>query len=110
MGKSSLLEAGLIPRLEQTHELVRRLSNRQLRLWLGAPLQRVPTELSAYRPKLKEAGRQLLLCLPAGESAGSLLQNLCGLGLQIQDFETDQSGLEEVFLQLTGMKEVAGGQ
>jgi ABC-2 type transport system ATP-binding protein len=29
---------------------------------------------------------------------------LCQLGLAIRDIETDQSGLEEVFMQLTGMR------
>jgi len=106
----AIMNHGELIALEQTHELVRRLSNRQLRLWLEAPLAEIPAALTAYRPKLKEDGRQLLLCLPAGESAGALLQDICGLGLQIKDFETDQSGLEEVFLQLTGMKEVAGEQ
>lgn len=91
--------------LEQTHELVRRLSNRQLRLWLEGPLTELPVGLDTYRPRLRDDGRELLLCLPAGESAGTLLKKICGLGLQIRDFETDQSGLEEVFIQLTGMKE-----
>ncbi len=104
----AIMNHGELIALEQTHELVRRLSNRQLRLWLAAPLAEIPAALSAYRPKLKEDGQKKKKKKTAGESAGTLLQDICGLGLQIQDFETDQSGLEEVFLQLTGMREVAG--
>ena len=100
----AIMNHGELIALEQTHELVRRLSNRQVRLWLEAPLAELPAGFEVYRPKLKEDGRELLLCLPAGESAGNLLQKICGIGLQIRDIETDQSGLEEVFLQLTGMK------
>jgi len=36
---------------------------------------------------------------------GDLLAELCGLGLVIRDMETQQSRLEEVFLQLTGIDE-----
>jgi len=100
----AIMHHGELIAMEQTHELVRRLSNRQLRFWLDSPLQELPLALTEFRPKLKEDGRQLLLNLPAGESAGVLLNRVCELGLKIRDIETDQSGLEEVFLQLTGMK------
>ncbi len=105
----AIMNHGELIALEETHELVRRLSNRQLRLWLQESLTEMPPGLETYRPKLKGDGRELLLCLPTGESAGVLLQKICQLGLQVRDIETDQSGLEEVFLQLTGMKEGAGG-
>jgi ABC-2 type transport system ATP-binding protein len=100
----AIMHYGGLIALEKTHDLVRRLSNRQLRFWLDTPLQELPLSLTRFRPQLKEDGRQLLLNLPAGESAGALLNLVCELGLKIRDLETDQSGLEEVFLQLTGMK------
>jgi ABC-2 type transport system ATP-binding protein len=100
----AIMNHGELIALEDTHDLVRRLSNRQLRLWLEQPLAEQPAELKNYSPQLKEDGRLLLLNLPAGESAGHLLNQICSLGLNISDIETDQSGLEEVFIQLTGMK------
>ncbi len=106
----AIMHHGQLIAMEATHELVRRLSNRQLRLWLELPLQEMPVGLEAYRPKLKEDGRQLLLNLPAGESAGILLGRICELGLKVRDIETDQSGLEEVFIQLTGLQGAAHGR
>ncbi len=100
----AIMNHGELIAMEETQELVRRLSNRRLRLWLESPLEEIPAALTVYRPKLKADGRELLLCLPTGEGAGILLQQLCELGLKVRDIETDQSGLEEVFLQLTGMK------
>lgn len=100
----AIMNHGELIALEKTHELVRRLSTRQFRFWLDTSLLEVPLGFAIYRPKLKEGGRELLLSLPAGESAGALLQKICGLGLNIRDMETDQGGLEEVFIQLTGMK------
>lgn len=105
----AIMHHGDLIALEQTHELVRKLSNRQLRLWLDQPLTSVPGELANYRPVLKDAGSELLLCLPPDVSAGELLKKICSLGLEIRDIETDQSGLEEVFLQLTGMREADRG-
>lgn len=99
----AIMNHGELIALEETHDLVRRLSNRQLRLWLAEPLFVPPVELERYTPKLKDDGKVLLLCLPSGESAATILNDICRLGLNISDFETDQSGLEEVFIQLTGM-------
>lgn len=106
----AIMNHGELIALERTHDLVRRLSNRQLRLWLEAPIADIPAGLAVYRPKLKEDGCELLLCLPTGESAGVLLRLLCDLGLKVRDIETDQSGLEEVFIQLTGMKGNSNGR
>lgn len=106
----AIMHHGELIALEATHDLVRRLSNRQLRLWLDSPLQEMPLPLAKYRPRLKDDGCELELNLPAGESAGVLLTLVCELGLKIRDIETDQSGLEDVFLQLTGMKRANNGR
>lgn len=100
----AIMHQGEVIALEPTHELVRKLSNRRLKLWLEEPLREVPATLGSYAPELKEGGEVLWLNLPAGESAGALLSLLAKSGLQIRDFETDQSGLEEVFIQLTGIR------
>lgn len=102
----AIMHHGELIALEETHELVRRLSNRQLRLWLEEPLFELPAELINYSAKLKEDGRIMVLNLPAGESAGNLLNQICHLGLKVRDLETDQSGLEEVFIQMTKIHEI----
>ncbi len=105
----AIMNHGDLIAMEATHELVRRLSNRQIRFWLEQPLPEMPTGLDAYSPRLKGDGKELLLNLPAGESAGDLLGQVCRLGFKIRDIETDQSGLEEVFIQLTGVNGGAHG-
>ncbi len=105
----AIMNHGDLIALEETHELVRRLSNRQLRLWLVEPLDAVPAGLENCQPQLKADGRMLLLNLPAKVDVGSILSQLCSQQLQIRDIETDQSSLEEVFIQLTGMNGGANG-
>ncbi|MDA3902817.1 MAG: ABC transporter ATP-binding protein [Desulfuromusa sp.] len=99
----AIMNHGELIALEETQKLIRRLSNRQLRLWLEEPLLKTPASLEPYAPKLIEDGNVLLLSLPAGEGAGNVLIQLTELGLKIQDVETDQSSLEDVFIHLTGM-------
>jgi ABC-2 type transport system ATP-binding protein len=98
-----IMHHGEMIALEPTHELVRKLSNRRLKLWLEQSLTSIPAELEHFAPSLENGGSILQLNLPAGESAGLLLAQICQSGLKIRDLETDQSGLEEVFIQLTGM-------
>lgn len=98
-----IMHHGEMIALESTQELVRRLTNRRLKLWLEEPLAQLPAGLEEYAPKVEDGGSVLVLNLPAGADAGILLKRLCQTGLNIHDLETDQSGLEEVFIQLTGM-------
>jgi len=98
----AIMNHGELVALEPTRDLVRRLSRRTLKLWLDGPLTTIPSELEVYHPRLEGNGRQLILCLPTDGSVSELLHQLSALRLGVNDFETDQSGLEEVFLQLTG--------
>jgi len=101
-GRIAIMNHGELVALEPTRELVRRLSRRTLKLWLERPLAAIPPELEAYHPRLEGDNRQLILCLPTDQGVGDLLHQLSALHLGVNDFETEQSGLEEVFLQLTG--------
>lgn len=97
----AIMNNGELVALEPTRDLVRRLSRRTLRLWLTRPLASVPESLEAYHPHINGNGRQLRLSLPTDQGVGDLLGKLSQLRLGIDDFETDQSHLEDVFLQLT---------
>jgi ABC-2 type transport system ATP-binding protein len=97
----AIMNNGELVALEPTRDLVRRLSRRTLKLWLDNPLESIPTELAIYHPRLEGNGRQLILCLPTDSGVSELLHQLSSLHLGIKDFETEQSGLEDVFLQLT---------
>ncbi len=99
----AIMHHGDLIAMEETHDLVRRLSNRELRIWLVQPLENVPAGLEECRPELKDDGRLLLLNLPKGGEVGQVLSQLCALKLPIRDIETDQSNLEDVFIQLTGL-------
>ncbi len=99
----AIMHHGDLIAMEETHDLVRRLSNRELRIWLSQSLTHVPAGLEECHPELKDGGRMLLLNLPKGGEVGRVLTQLCALKLPIRDIETDQSNLEDVFIRLTGI-------
>jgi len=101
----AIMNHGDLIAMEPTRDLVQRLSRRRVRICLEQPLTQIPDQLDIYQPQLETEGRELLLDLPVDGTAGALLSELCGLGLPIRDIETQQSSLEEVFLQLTGIDE-----
>lgn len=102
-GRIAIMNHGEIIALEKTDELVSRISSRQVRIWTEEAVSEIPAGFDSYLPQLQGQGRELLFSLPSGEGAGSLLQRLYQSSLKIRDIETDQGGLEEVFVQLTGL-------
>ncbi|PLX87272.1 MAG: ABC transporter ATP-binding protein [Desulfuromonas sp.] len=106
----AIMNHGDLIALESTRDLVDRLSRRRVRVCLDQPLRTVPDVLADYQPQIGDEGRELKLDLPVDGTAGALLKELCGLGLSIRDLETEQSSLEEVFLQLTGIDQTRDTQ
>ena len=78
----AIMNHGDLIAMEATHELVRRLSNRQIRFWLEKPLPEMPTGLDAYSPRLKGDGKELLLNLPAGRVPAICSARCVGSGLK----------------------------
>ncbi len=80
------------------------VGTRTLIFRLGKPLAAVPEPLQDYGPRLDEDGTLLQLTLPRDCPGGEVLAAACSLGLDIVDLETQATGLEEAFLELTGRK------
>ncbi|PLY02856.1 MAG: ABC transporter ATP-binding protein [Desulfuromonas sp.] len=100
----AIMNHGRIVALDHTAALMGRVGTRTLSFRLGTPLVEVPEPLQRYSPRLEEDGSLLLLTLPRDCPGGEVLSATCRLGLDIIDLETQSTGLEEVFLELTGRK------
>lgn len=103
----AIMNHGEIIAMEDTAELMRRMANREVKLWIDKQITTVPDALQPYDVKLSDDGLVLDMSLPAGVDGGQLLRQMQDLGLGVKDFETRQSGLEEIFIQLTGLKDKA---
>ncbi len=98
-----VISDGEIILVQEKAELMRKLGRKQLTLQLHAPIDRIPTALSAYALELSESGDELIYTYDAqGERTGitALLGDLSLAGVKFKDLSTTQSSLEDIFISL----------
>src|SRR5437879_384725 len=89
--------------VEEKAELMRKLGKKQLTLHLQEPLKAVPTGLKGYDLALANDGADLVYTFDAqAENTGiaNLLRQLNERGVDFKDLQTEQSSLEEIFVNL----------
>ncbi len=82
---------------------MRKLGKKQLTLELHTKLDTIPPALAPYRLELGNSGSQLVYTYDTqAERTGitSLLQDLAASGIRFRDLDTNQSSLEEIFVNL----------
>ncbi len=100
----AIMSGGKLVALERTTDLLDRLDSRSMLLHLDTPLDRVPTALEVLHGHLEENGKRLRISLAGEVVMAEVLQLLAQLHLPIRDIELPRPGLEEVFLDLTGLQ------
>jgi ABC-2 type transport system ATP-binding protein len=89
--------------VEEKAELMRKLGKKRLVLRLGTTLPAIPEALGGYRLDLAADGRALTYTYDTrAERTGitTLLNAVRDAGLQVTDIETQQSSLEDIFVDL----------
>lgn len=104
----AIMNHGEILALEKTSSLLQRCGQRELVLQLKQPLTSPPTELADLTPRLEGKGLILTLPVPAGAGSGELLGRISDLGLSVAEIETRQPNLEDIFIEMTGLKNGEG--
>jgi ABC-2 type transport system ATP-binding protein len=98
-----VIHKGEIVLVEDKARLMHQLGRKQLTLHLQAPLAALPPQLASYGLELSAEGTQLVYTFDAhGEQAGiaDLLRDLGRHRIDFKDLQTDQSSLEEIFVNL----------
>lgn len=98
-----VINKGEIILVEEKEELMRKLGRKLLTLNLTVPLKSVPESLSHYDLALEDDGNQLTYTYDThAERTGitALLTDLAEAGVRFQDLQTDQSSLEDIFVDL----------
>ena len=98
-----VISKGELILVEDKAELMRKLGKKQLTLHLQEPLAAVPPGLSEYRLALAGDGAELVYTFDAqAEHTGiaELLRRLGERGIDFKDLQTEQSSLEEIFVNL----------
>ncbi len=98
-----VISRGELILVEQKTELMRKLGKKQLTLQLSVPLAHLPASLGDYPLELSANGEELVYTYDTRQETGGiagLLKNLEALGIEFKDLRTDQSSLEEIFVNL----------
>jgi ABC-2 type transport system ATP-binding protein len=100
-----VISKGEIVLVEQKSELMRKLGNKQLTIFLQKTLDAIPAELSRHNLTLSPAGTELVYSYDTkGERTGitALLSDLNTANIRFRDLQTTQSSLEDIFVGLIG--------
>ncbi len=98
-----VISKGEIILVEEKTELMRKLGKKRLILHLLGRLDAVPTSLASYRLDLSDGGTELIYTYDTqAERTGitALFRDLGEAGIRFKDLHTDQSSLEEIFVNL----------
>jgi ABC-2 type transport system ATP-binding protein len=89
--------------VEDKHELMHKLGEKQLTLHLHEALDEIPLSLGAHHLTLANGGSELIYTYDSqGPRTGitHLLTDLAQAGIRFKDLETTQSSLEDIFVDL----------
>ena len=99
----AVINKGEIMLVEEKEALMRRMGSKQMRIELQKPLDMPPASLGDFNLSLSEGGQCLIYEYDGkAERTGitRLLAAVAEAGLTIRDIQTDQSSLEDIFVQL----------
>jgi ABC-2 type transport system ATP-binding protein len=102
-----VINKGEIVLVEEKSVLMRKLGRRQLTLHLQHPLERVPQQLAGRQLELSADGNDLVYTFDTqADSTGiaGLLRQLNELGIDFKDLRTEESSLEEIFVNLVSTR------
>lgn len=98
-----VINHGEIVVVEEKRELMRKMGTKQLFLDLQKPLKELPTTLENYDIALVEDGNQLVYTYDTAKNRTGitmLLGELSDAGIKFRDLRTEQSSLEQIFVNL----------
>ena len=99
--KIAIINHGEIIACEDTEDLLSRVDNKEIRFRLDREITEIPPSLSAFHAE-KEGRRTIVIHYTPGEQAvGQIIEAIQTAGYGIVDISTNDSDLEDVFLQLT---------
>ncbi len=92
---------------ENKNDLMKKLGRKQMILDLKDPLTQVPAQLKRWALTLNADGLQLIYTYDSSKDDNGIAQLFSGLssaGIAYKDIHTNQSSLEEIFIQLVNAK------
>ena len=98
-----VIRKGELILVEDKTILMQKLGKKQLTLQLQTPLDRIPSALNCHALELSDDGYELIFTFDAQQEhkgIATLLRHLGEFGIDYRDLNTQQSSLEEIFVDL----------
>lgn len=89
--------------VEEKQSLIKRMSIKTLKVNLKKSISKIPNKLKNYKLKLDVTGNYFLYNYKTGvEKTGitSLLSDMSSIGMELQDIQTKQTSLEDIFVKI----------
>ncbi len=90
---------------EKTPALLKQLDEKMVVIHPVSPVSEVPYQLSEIGGKMNDEGEIVIHFSPSSISVGKILDLVASTDIEIADLRTEESDLEDIFLQLTKSKE-----
>ena len=97
----AIINHGEVVACDSTRNLLRRLDSKTLTVHLTDPLTALPDELAEYQAVLSEPHCLQIKYQPSATRLGELLNAMDKAGVRITDITTEETDLEDIFLQIT---------
>ncbi len=97
----AIINHGEVVACDSTRNLLRRLDSKTLTVHLTDPLNAVPEEMAEYQAVLSEPHCLQIKYQPSATRLGELLNAMDKAGVRITDITTEETDLEDIFLQIT---------
>ena len=97
----AIINNGRVIADEDKDDLLSRIEGKEITFRLDRDITLVPAELSDYNVRIEGKRRIVVTYHPASTEVGKMIEAIQNTSYDIQDISTDQSDLEDVFLQLT---------
>jgi ABC-2 type transport system ATP-binding protein len=97
----AIINDGKVVVSEPTEALLRRLDAKELRVWVAERIAEIPPPLARFHAELAKPGKLIFHYQPSRLRAAEILDAVRDAGLSIVDISTEETRLEDIFLQLT---------
>ena len=97
----AIIDQGRVVACDTTAALLKRIDNKTLNLQIVEPLEATPPALARFSPELKPGNKLSFSYRPSDGAIQEMLAEVNRAGLTIADLSTEETDLEDIFLQLT---------
>jgi ABC-2 type transport system ATP-binding protein len=98
----AIIHQGRVVACDTTVALVQRLDRKELTIIIGQDLEAVPPPLAAFDAEIRPFRRLVVRYRPSRTPVADILAAVQAADLTILDLSTEESDLEDLFLELTG--------